>query len=286
MRHFYYLIFLFFIFCKTYTSSKTEFSTYSNQNHIGIKKVYNLRYLGGIKNSEGKILKDSLIYRSGNLHNLRKSSFDELTRMKINKVIDLRTKQEIAKEPDQLPKNMIYKVYSAFEDKNDEMRNAKQLVLKGKISENDADKRMIKFYTDYVSENPEIIKKIITEILNSDQPILYHCTAGKDRTGIITALILKVLKFDDAVIFEEYLQSNNLRSKIIQKRLNLADNFHFIFPKLDMGIIEKTSWVEQNYLQSAFDEIDKQYGSIDNYIHQVLGISDEQREIYIQKFLQ
>ncbi len=286
MRHFYYLIFLFFISCKTYTSSKTEFSTYSNQNHIGIKKVYNLRYLGGIKNSEGKILKDSLIYRSGNLHNLRKSSFDELNRMKINKVIDLRTKQEIAKEPDQLPKNMIYKVYSAFEDKNDEMRNAKQLALKGKISENDADKRMIKFYTDYVSENPEIIKKIITEILNSDQPILYHCTAGKDRTGIITALILKVLKFDDAVIFEEYLQSNNLRSKIIQKRLNLADNFHFIFPKLDMGIIEKTSWVEQNYLQSAFDEIDKQYGSIDNYIHQVLGISDEQREIYIQKFLQ
>ncbi|MFC4686655.1 tyrosine-protein phosphatase [Epilithonimonas pallida] len=286
MRHFYYLIFLFFISCKTYTSSKTEFSTYSNQNHIGIKKVYNLRYLGGIKNSEGKILKDSLIYRSGNLHNLRKSSFDELTRMKINKVIDLRTKQEIAKEPDQLPKNMIYKVYSAFEDKNDEMRNAKQLALKGKISENDADKRMIKFYTDCVSENPEIIKKIITEILNSDQPILYHCTAGKDRTGIITALILKVLKFDDAVIFEEYLQSNNLRSKIIQKRLNLADNFHFIFPKLDMGVIEKTSWVEQNYLQLAFDEIDKQYGSIDNYIHQVLGISDEQREIYIQKFLQ
>lgn len=286
MRHFYYLIFLFFISCKTYTSSKTEFSTYSNQNHIGIKKVYNLRYLGGIKNSEGKILKDSLIYRSGNLHNLRKSSLDELNRLKINRVIDLRTKQEIAKEPDQLPKNIIYKVYSAFEDKNDEMRNAKQLALKGKISENDADKRMIKFYTDYVSENPEIIKKIITEILNSDQPILYHCTAGKDRTGIITALILKVLKFDDAVIFEEYLQSNNLRSKIIQKRLNLADNFHFIFPKLDMGIIEKTSWVEQNYLQSAFDEIDKQYGSIDNYIHQVLGISDEQREIYIQKFLQ
>lgn len=286
MRHFYYLIFLFFISCKTYTYSKTEFSTYSIQNHIGIKKVYNLRYLGGIKNYEGRILKDSLIYRSGNLHNLRKSSFDELTRMKINKVIDLRTKQEIAKEPDQLPKNMIYKVYSAFEDKNDEMRNAKQLALKGKISENDADKRMIKFYTDYVSENPKIIKKIITEILNSDQPILYHCTAGKDRTGIITALILKVLKFDDAVIFEEYLQSNNLRSKIIQKRLNLADNFHFIFPKLDMGVIEKTSWVEQNYLQSAFDEIDKQYGSIDNYIYQVLGISDEQREIYIQKFLQ
>lgn len=286
MRYFYYLLLFFTISCKTYTSSKVEFSTYSNQNHLQIKKVNNLRYLGGIKNSEGKILKDSLIYRSGNLHQLRKSSFRELSKMKINKVIDLRTQQEINKEPDQLPKDINYKIYSAFEDKENEMSNAKQLALKGKISENDADKRMIKFYTDYVSENPEIIKKIITEILDSEQPVLYHCTAGKDRTGMITALILKVLKFDDSVIFKEYLQSNNLRQNIIQKRLNLANTFHFIYPKLDIGVVEKTSWIERNYLQSAFDEINKQYGSMDNYIHQVLGISENQREIYIQKFLQ
>lgn len=286
MKYFYYLILLFIISCKTYTSSKTEFSTYSNQNHIEIKKVNNLRYLGRIKNSEGKILKDSLIYRSGNLHQLKKSSFSKLNKMKINKIIDLRTQQEINKEPDQLPKNISYKIYSAFEDKNNEMNNAKQLALKGKISENDANKRMIKFYTDYVSENPEIIKKITKEILDSEQPVLYHCTAGKDRTGMITALILKILKFDDSVVFEEYLQSNNLRQEIIQKRLNLANTFHFVYPKLDIGVVEKTSWIERNYLQSAFEEIDKKYGSMDNYIHQVLGISENQREIYIQKFLQ
>ncbi|UQB70034.1 tyrosine-protein phosphatase [Epilithonimonas zeae] len=286
MRYFYYLVVLFFISCKTYTSSKIEFSAYSNQNHIEIKKVNNLRYLGGIKNSEGKILKDSLIYRSGNLHQLRKSSFDKLDKMKIGIVIDLRTQQEIDKEPDQLPKVINYKIYSAFEDKNDEMSNAKQLALKGNITKNDTDKRMIQFYTDYVSENPEIIKQIISEILNSDQPILYHCTAGKDRTGMITALILKVLKFDDSVIFEEYLQSNNLRQHMIQKRLNLANTFHFVYPKLDIGVVEKTSWIEREYLQSAFDEIDKQYGSMDNYIHQILGISENQRRIYIKKFLQ
>ncbi|WP_333853263.1 tyrosine-protein phosphatase [Epilithonimonas sp.] len=286
MRYFYYLLLLFIISCKTYTSSKTEFSNYSNQNHIEIKKVNNLRYMGGIKNSEGKTLKDSLIYRSGNLHHLRKSSFDKLSKMKINKVIDLRTQQEITKEPDQLPKDINYKIYSAFEDKENEMSHAKQLALKGKIRENDADKRMIKFYTDYVSENPEMIKQIITEILDSEQPVLYHCTAGKDRTGMITAMILKVLKFDDSVVFEEYLQSNNLRKDLIQKRLNLANTFHFVYPKLDIGVVEKTSWIERTYLQSAFDEINKKYGSMDNYIHQVLGISENQREVYIQKFLQ
>jgi len=284
MRYVYYSSFFFIVSCKTYTSKQTEFSSFSGKNEIEIKKVNNFRYLGGIKNNDGKVLKDSLIYRSGNLHQLKKSSFEELEQLKINKVIDLRTKQEVTKEPDQLPKNISYQLYSAFEDKNDEMGNAKKLALKGKISGKDADLRMVKFYTDYVSENPEIIKTIITDILNSEQPVLYHCTAGKDRTGMITALILKVLKFDDSVIFEEYLQSNNMRKDLIQKRLNLASTFHFVYPKLDIGVVEKTSWIERNYLQSAFDEIDKKYGSMENYIHQVLGISEVQREFYIGKF--
>ena len=285
MKYFSYALFLFFVSCKTYTSKQTEFSSFSNKNQIKIKKVNNFRYLGGIKNNDGKVLKDRVIYRSGNLHQLKKSSFQELEQMKINKVIDLRNKQEVAKEPDQLPKSVCYQLYSAFEDKNDEIGNAKKLALKGKINGKDADQRMVKFYTDYVSENPGVIKTIITDILNSKQPVLYHCTAGKDRTGMITALILKILKFDDAVIFEEYLQSNNMRKDLIQKRLNLASTFHFIYPKLDIGVVEKTSWIERNYLQSAFDEIDKKYGSMENYIHQVLEISESQREVYIDKFL-
>jgi len=286
MRYFCYSLFFFIVSCKTYNSTQTEFSTYSDKNQIEIRKVDNFRYLGGIRNMEGKVLKDSLIYRSGNLHQLKTSSFDQLKKMNIIKVIDLRTKQEVVREPDQLPTNVSYQVYSAFEDKNDEIRHAKTLALKGKINKTDANQRMLKLYTDYVSENPEVIKTIIKNILDTKHPVLYHCTAGKDRTGMITALILKVLKFDDSVVFEEYLQSNNLRKHLVQKRLNLASTFHFVYPKLDIGVVEKTSWIERNYLQSAFDEIDKKYDSMDNYIHLVLGISETQREVYIQKFLQ
>ncbi len=272
------------ISCKPYVS-RTEFSTFSN-HPIEIKKVNNLRDLGGLKNSEGKIFKTRLIYRSGNLHQLKTSSFDEIESLNIKKIIDLRTRQEIAKEPDHLPSDVSYENLAAFQDENNEMATAKNLALKGKISAMDADQRMIKFYTDYVTENPEMIKKIITQILDSEHPIMYHCTAGKDRTGIITALILKVLKFDDGIIFQDYLLSNNQRKMMIQKRLNMAYDLHFLFPKLDLGVIEKSSWVERDYLQASFDEINKKYGSMENYIHQVLDISEEQRELYIQKFLQ
>ncbi|MBB6370901.1 protein-tyrosine phosphatase [Chryseobacterium shigense] len=243
-----------------------------------------MRAVENIKNSEGRTLKEGKFYRSAHLHKLKKKSFREFENLGIKEVIDLRNSKEIAAKPDQLPGDITYKKYSAFEDEGDQLTQAKKLVLKGKVNGSDADKRMIDFYREYVTENPEIIKKIITDILESDQPVLYHCTAGKDRTGITTALILTILKFDKETIYNDYLLSNNYRKKLVLKRLNLANNLHFLYPKMDVNVLEKLSWVETAYLDAAFDEINKKYGSTDAYIQQVLGISDNKREEYINKF--
>ncbi|WP_435523332.1 tyrosine-protein phosphatase [Chryseobacterium indoltheticum] len=101
---------------------------------------------------------------------------------------------------------------------------------------------------------------------------------------MITALILTILKFDRATIENDYLLSNNYRKKLAQKRLHLANNLHFLYPKMDLKVIEKLSWVENDYLKAAFLEINKKYGSIDVYIHQVLGIPENKRNEYILKF--
>lgn len=251
---------------------------------IHIKKVTNFRTVGNIKNTEGRILKEGKLYRSAHLSKLKKKSFDDFEKLGIKEIIDLRNSKEIAQKPDQLPSQIVYKKYSAFEDEGDQLAQARKLVLKGKVNASDADKRMIDFYREYVIENPEIIKKIITEILESENPVLYHCTAGKDRTGITTALILTILKFDKETIYNEYLLSNNYRKDMVEKRLRLANRLHFIYPKMDLQVLEKLSWVEKRYLDAAFGEIDKKYGSTDAYIQQVLGISDAKRTAYIQKF--
>lgn len=270
--------------CKTQGFTKPEYGKNETGNFIEVKKVNNFRTVGNIKNSEGRTLKEGKFYRSGHLHKLKKKSFRELESLGIKEVIDLRNSKEISDKPDQLPTNVVYKKYSAFNDEGDQLTQAKKLVLKGKVNGSDADKRMIDFYREYVTENPEVIRKIITEILESDQPVLYHCTAGKDRTGITTALILTILKFDKATIYNDYLLSNNYRKKLVLKRLKLADNLHFLYPKMDVKVLEKLSWVEPAYLDAAFDEINKKYGSMDAYIQQVLGISENKREEYVKKF--
>lgn len=279
------IISIFCIFsCKTQSFSTPEYGKNITEKDIQIKKVHNFRAVGNIKNVDGRTLKEGKFYRSGHLHKLKKKSFKELEQLGIKEIIDLRNSKEIAQKPDHLPSDIVYKNYSAFEDEGDQLDKAKKLVLKGKVDGSDADKRMLEFYRDYIKENPEIIKKIITEILDSDQPILYHCTAGKDRTGITTALILTILKFDKETIYNDYLLSNNYRKKLVDKRLNLATHLHFLYPKMDVKVLEKLSWVETDYLDAAFNEINKEYGSIDNYIQKVLGISENERQKYIQKF--
>lgn len=270
--------------CKTQNFSIPEYGKTIAEKNISIKKVYNFRSIGNIRNVEGRTLKDGMFYRSANLFNLKRKSFDHLEKLGIQEIIDLRNSKEIAQKPDHLPDEIVYKNYSAFEDEGDQLDHAKKLVLKGKVNGKDADRRMLDFYKEYVTQNPAMIRKIIAEILESDQPVLYHCTAGKDRTGIITALILTILKFDKETIYNDYLLSNNYRKKLVDKRLNLATNLHFIYPKMDIAVLEKLSWVEMAYLDAAFNEINKKYGSADAYIQQALKINENKREEYIRKF--
>lgn len=270
--------------CKTQHFETPEYGKNETEKEVKIKKVHNFRAVGNIKNTEGRTLKEGMFYRSAHLHKLKKKSFKQLGELGITEIIDLRNSKEISQSPDHLPNGITYKKYSAFEDEGDQLSQARKLVLKGKVKASDADKRMIDFYREYVTENPETIKTIITEIMESDKPILYHCTAGKDRTGIVTALILTILKFDKETIYNEYLLSNNFRKSLVEKRLRLANNLHFLYPKMDLQVLEKLSWVEKRYLDAAFGEIDKKYGSTDIYIQQVLGISEAKRVQYIQKF--
>jgi len=270
--------------CKTQHFETPEYGKNETEKVIHLKKVTNFRTVGNIKNTEGRTLKEGRFYRSAHLHKLKKRSFDRFDELGIREIIDLRNSKEIAQKPDQIPAENTYKKYSAFEDEGDQLSQAKKLVLKGKVNASDADKRMIDFYREYVTENPKTIKTIITEVLESKDPVLYHCTAGKDRTGIITALILTILKFDKETIYNDYLLSNNYRKDLVQKRLRLANTLHFLYPKMDLHVLEKLSWVEKRYLDAAFEEINKKYGSADAYIQQVLGISDTKRNEYIHKF--
>ncbi|WP_435523333.1 tyrosine-protein phosphatase [Chryseobacterium indoltheticum] len=140
----------------------------------------NFRTIGNIKNIDGRTLKEGKFYRSAHLHKLKKKSIETLENLGIKEIIDLRNSKEISQKPDVIPQNIDYKNYSAFEDEGDQLNQAKKLVLKGKVKGSDASERMLDFYKNYVTENPEIIKKIIHEIL--DSKILFYIIVPQEKT--------------------------------------------------------------------------------------------------------
>lgn len=268
-----------------YTPKEKQRQVYQEANAgVAIKNVANVRELGGIITQDQRVIKTGHFYRSGHLGKLKKKDFKTLKAYDITQVIDLRTDREIKKHPDRLPATVQYYNIQAFEDSEDMFSKAKKEVLKGRVTVEESNKAVEEFYGIYVLDNPEKIRDIVVRMLDYDQATLFHCSAGKDRTGMIGAIMLSILKVDRQTIMEEYLLSNNGRVEDVSSRMKLAKFGKFLFPKIDYEVIENFSWIKPNYLDAMFAAIETKYGSMDHYIKEGLKISDEQRQAYIVKY--
>jgi len=113
-------------------------------------------------------------------------------------------------------------------------------------------------------------------------PIVYHCTAGKDRTGWATAVILTILGVPRDQVFADYLLSN---SYLAAKNAATISSVKASGAPIDPAFLEPVLTVRRDYLQSAFDEVDRNYGSFDAYVRDGLGISDMQVAALRRKYL-
>jgi len=251
--------------------------------HIYFKKVVNFRDVGGLKTTQGKTVKWGKIYRSDNLSQLRTGEFDKFNDLQIKTVFDLRTPQEIEGKEDHLPPNVSYVHAPSVLDHGDLLSGMRSKVLNGEISDEESIQIMAEFYRGIVADNVPALKQLLQTILNSDAPVLYHCSAGKDRTGITTALILSVLKVDRQTIINEYLLSDYYRRQKVERMLTKAKIAKVIKPRLGVGVIQNFMSVNERYLNEAFNYIDSNYGGMDAFIKNQLGISDAQRKQIIEK---
>lgn len=145
---------------------------------------------------------------------------------------------------------------------------------------------MEKLYRAMVSDKDcvEQLKKVFEIITNDDgKAVLWHCTEGKDRCGIVSAIFLLILDVDKSTVYEDYLFTNNAKSKNGNKYYKLVR-----YLLRDTETAEKIKGLfsaEKVYLDAAFDEIEKCYGSAEIFIREHLGISDEKKAELKAKYL-
>ena len=243
-------------------------TTLENSRILPIKGGFNFRDLGGIPTKEGKTIKRDLLFRTDELSNLQPEDLDLLAKLNIQTVVDFRTDFERAQSVDKVPttcKNQIHlDILAANMDAfmaeiQKGITDFKPLLMnfyKEMVLSDDAIKEYSNFFK--VLQNPE------------NTSIIYHCTAGKDRTGIATALILEALNVDWNEIESDYLLSNEFLKKkyegYISQNPALADVF----------------LVQPDYLKTAFEAITEKYQTIENYLKTILNVDLElMKKIYL-----
>lgn len=252
---------------------------------IKLPKAKNYRDLGGIKTIDGRVVKPCMLLRGTPLLKKHKKDIEILKKeYNLKTVIDLRTKKEAEEKADLETDGITYlnmpiltesKAGVSHERKAHSLKSLKMF------------SPMEKLYTDMVSDEclenlTNVLKKIL--LLEENQfSVAFHCSAGKDRTGILSALILTFLGVDRETVMEEYLISNKAtkpKALGIYMVLLLIQLNHKFAKKIMMYYFAKES-----YLESALNSLEKQFGSLDNYFQQALQLSPEETEAIKNKFL-
>lgn len=161
----------------------------SKQRQVALQATRNTRSLDGLPVRGGRI-KAGLVYRSGALCFVTDQDIARLNKLGIRTVVDLRLDKEIAKDGPDKP---------AFLERVQNFVHLPMYCAHGV-------KRQA--YVAYVSGNASVFRQFFELLASADNlPLLFHCSAGKDRTGILAALLLELLGADRSLIMDDYLQS-------------------------------------------------------------------------------
>jgi len=228
----------------------------------------NFRDLAGISVSNGGtgfvnptsnngVMRTGVFYRSSVL-SLNDADWATISALNIGRDIDLRTPAEIAKKPDRVPTGATYTNINIFGTPSISSERTIQAIKTA--------------YREFVTN--EIERKRLHDVLitltHDTKANLFHCSAGKDRTGWTAAVLQSIAGVAPATIMNDYLATNNYTAAFVQSKWEAK---HRRNPSLDEATVKALLGVQRSYLQTALDQVNSTYGSMDAYLTQGLGLS-------------
>jgi protein-tyrosine phosphatase len=179
-------------------------------SRIGIDGTLNFRELGGYQAADGRVIRSGRVFRSDHLNAVSDAGVAEMERLGIRTVIDLRFAGERERQPSRVPRGVVTVLADASGmEAADYADRLRQFGAGQTYSADDAaaDYRLM------ADSGANLVIETLTALAQSErQPLLFHCTAGKDRTGLTASLLLRVLGVPDATVMHDYLLTNVYRA--------------------------------------------------------------------------
>jgi protein-tyrosine phosphatase len=244
------------------------------ERHQPFEGVVNFRDLGGYETTDGHRVKWGQVFRSGHLARATKKDRVLIRRMGIRLIYDFRTPGEVKAQPDWLPDDgsIEYLQLPIVHGEFDPVA-AMESLKKGDISWLTED-FMIRRYIQKIDDFPDIWGEFIARAADSaSRPLVFHCTAGKDRAGAAAALILLALGVPE----ETVIRDHGLSNVYIADALKMI-NERIVAMGIDPQKVAPYFTAPRNAIVALINHIRTTYGSATNYLQTRAGISPNRLE--------
>ena len=247
--------------------------------------LLNARDLGGICGYEGRAIKMGRLIRSDNLSPITNNDAEHFISLGLKAVVDFRTNEEISASPDKEIQGVKYIsnpiLKSLTTGVTREERKKPQclaellldfsLELEGKGKE-----WLAGLYEPLVSDEFSLngYRRFLEYLReNRSGAVLFHCSAGKDRVGIGTLIVLSALGVSRQDIIKDYLLTNESYAKVIAQAYELGMSRGI--EKSILDTIQPLSGVDVSYIERAFKVIDEAYGGTSLFLKNALGLDED-----------
>ena len=246
----------------------------------GWTTVTNFRELGGLTTEFGRRVRAGVLYRSGALHKLSAAEQQRLLGLGVTRVLDLRSADEAAQEPDLLPDGIAYARMGALQMLDDPSDDPIDLLdwdaflvkaLSGEAGLSKLESFQHGVYPSMASR-PDAFRALVQMLLDRPgAPVLFHCTAGKDRTGLAAAILERLLGVPYPTILADYLESDRILAPLNRTTIELlrtkTSNERVI------ALVQYMLGVTREQLELAFAQLDVTFGGWDGFVRDGLGLT-------------
>ena len=252
-------------------------------------KLNNTRDIGGMETLDNRQIVTGKLFRSGQLSDLSLSDQEKLKELGPI-IIDLRTDAERSERPDVQIDGIEHVHISVLDDLtagiSREAGSLEELFKKFILDPEQARQYMSEMYRGFVSDNSvSKYAEFVRIIIQSESPVLWHCTAGKDRAGIGAVIVEEILGVSKEDIISDYLSTNEFIKNDVRF---ITDLFKKKAGITDARVDESLGLMlgaEKEYIDSFYQAVKDSYGSMDGYIRDGLAVSDEDIRIMKNKYL-
>ncbi|WP_431040635.1 tyrosine-protein phosphatase [Streptomyces sp. P1-3] len=237
--------------------------------HIEFERLHNFRDMGGYRSADGRTVVWGRLYRSDSLGKLRGADWDRFLALGVRTVVDLRYPWEIeAKGRVPEPQRFRYANFSI------EHRPYDQAEIDPAL---DPWRFLADRFAEVAEDGTEEIRQTIELIAAGDGPVVFHCTSGKDRTGLIAALLLTLLDVSRDQILDDFALTELATERLIADWRAANPDRVLKWPGYGRAPAE--------VMRLVLDDLTERHGSVRGYVTGHLGVADDVIAALRERFL-